>query len=121
MWKCKTATLHVKWMKFKREWKDEYLGELRAVVIEDHTGWMCYAGKHDNYRMRDITYRLKRKKLPFPYPKIRKGTQVKDSTALPLGVLSHSVVINWNDQMNEINIKLKQQADQQVAFNCRGV
>lgn len=90
MMQVKVANRHMKFILFKRNFLDKYLGELRYVVTIDHTGWLAYASEYDSYMFRDITYRVKREKLPWFSTRPIKGTQCRDNKAKPIRLVDHT-------------------------------
>lgn len=73
------------------------------MVITVDKDWEYHRGTHSQTRLRDITYRYKRDKLPFCYPKVYEGTQVRDESAIPLKRLAATVIVNANDTFAKIN------------------
>lgn len=96
-------TWGVKWMTYQKHFKDQLLGKLIVVVISIEKDWETYQGKLSSTRVRNITYRWKRDKLPFCYSTIHRGTQCTDEAAHPLGLVPHQVVVDMNDRIAEFN------------------
>lgn len=116
MQKCWVSTQHLKFIKFKREFKDKVFGKMEYVVITDHTGWLTYVGQYDTYIFRDITYRVKRSKVFWFSTGIMKGTQCVDREAMPLKLSDHSDLIKTFDGFKEMYLKHEAQNKLRDAF-----
>lgn len=107
LWKAKILNMRVNWWIYKRHFKDQLLGKLVVITVSVQKDWEYVRGEHTQTRVRDITYRWKRAKLPFVYPKTFRGTQCVDETAYPLGLVPHSVVASVNDQVFKCNQEIR--------------
>lgn len=112
MWKAKTATWAMKWTQYKRHFKDQLFGEFEVVVLSVDKDWTPAISEHTETPVRDITFRYKRKKLPFAYRKVYQGTQCTDETAFPLGRCEPEKVASLqetiflrNQKVEKINIE----------------
>lgn len=106
LWKCDLAVYHIKWMKYKRHFKDNFFGPLKVIVVTVDKDWAVVKGRHTETLVRDITYRYKRERLPFAFRKKYVGTQCTDETAFPLNRLGHDKVANLNDTIHEHNVRV---------------
>jgi hypothetical protein len=107
LWKIRVAQWGMNWWSYKRHFKNQLLGELVVIVVSVDKDWEMVQGKYTQTRVRDITYRWKRSKLPFVYRKSFQGTQCTDESAHPLGRIPHSVVALVNDKVYECNLEIR--------------
>lgn len=107
LWKARVATWNMEWWSYKRHFKNQLLGELIVIVVSIDKDWEMVQGKYSQTRVRDVTYRWKRSKLPFVYRKSFQGTQCTDESAHPLGRIPHSAVASINDKVYEYNLDVR--------------
>lgn len=99
LWQCSLMTNHLKFKTYKAETKDKLFGELKVCIISVDKDWEWYPTEYDSYRIRDVTYCLKRSRLPWSSTPISNGTQLRDETAHPLKRLPHPTVIATLDKV----------------------
>ena len=107
MWKVKITTSRLKWKQYKCHFKDNLFGSLIPVIISVDKDWVTYQGKYSKIKIRDITYRMKRSKLPFIYFKVYRGTQCNDKLARPFARKPHESIIKLNDTIGDLNVEIK--------------
>ncbi len=101
MWQAKSMNAFIRFMRYCAHFKDDLLGKKVVVVKRVDTNWIEYTIPGEVLRVRDITYKFKREKLPFSYPRVYVGTQWVDDTAWPLRRQPHADIVRTRMEVNE--------------------
>jgi hypothetical protein len=114
MWKIKFANLHMKWRVYNTQRWDKLLGKKVIQVVSVKQDWVTYNTGKCTVRIRDITYRWKRERLPFAYPGIWHGPQCNKEDAVPLHFsVTHETICKVNDTIADVNVTIARYNEKQ--------
>jgi len=117
LWKAKVAVWHIKLMSYRKHFKNELLGKKVIVVKSVDKDWQGYDAVWGKLLIRDISYRYKREKLPFAYPRVYLGSQCGDADAHPLLRAPHATIVEGSNKihglLSDMNANRQKRAEHQ--------
>ena len=106
MWKVKVATVHLNSVLLKRKLLDKYLGPRTVKITKVITAWETIELQHGEYKLRDVTYLLKRRYSLLFFQRSILGTQHCDENTIPFKYGDHLNIARGLDEANRLIIEL---------------